>query len=707
MFGFVTSSSAKTSVHAIRVRNLVLVLLSLLVPNLSKAKDPVKALAPHYRAWLEKEVPYIITRQEKDLFLEAASDDARDKFIDRFWEIRNPTPGSPDNAYKTEHYRRIEYANQYFGHASHTDGWKTDMGRIYITLGEPAQRQKLLGLQKVTPMEIWFYSNGNRALPPFFYIVFYQREISDDFRLYSPYSDGPEKLITSVVGPTRMNALHILTQDAGRDVARETLSLLPNEPVDWDTGQVSLQSDVMLATIKNLANNPISQEQLKLRQRLLEDVNHRIVLGDEFLDVLTVPLRDSVGNMNLHYVLRLKKPQDFTIGESAKSGFYYSILMSVKVRTAEDKLILSQEKKIAKNITQQEFDEVKDKVFGYQGWLSLPPNKYKIEFQLTNLLKGAAFRKEVEVIVPPVSVDSLQVSNLVPFRDAKAISSEAQKVLPFSGAGVRFTPLAGQELELIQGQEINFFYQVWDIPALRASRAGKKLQVDYSYGRMGAGDAQTIHDEIALEQLDTGGSILNGKRIPTVDLQPGNYRLAMTLRDSDSTAKVFGFLSFSVYPTANSTAAWDITDEDIGDDLKTGKADYQRGLCYIALDDKLHAIASLEKAYARNPDDERFRTALVELYFGQQTYPRILELYGDGFKDTTDESTILRVAESFDKMGDVKKAVSLLELGTTLKPASGPLQLALAEYYRKTGQTQKAAAAEQKGKQFLAAHPES
>ncbi len=299
---------------------LTLALLVSFSTALYSAKPTSKDLAPHYRDWLNKDVAYIITRQEKETFLQAANDEARDRFIERFWEIRNPTPGSPDNAYKTEHYRRLEYASQYFGHASHTNGWKTDMGRIYITLGEPSQRQKLLGLQKVTPMEIWFYSNSNPALPPFFYIIFYQREISDDFRLYSPYSDGPERLITAEVGSTRSSALKILIQDAGKDVARETLSLLPDEPVDFQNGQISLQSDVMIGTIKDLANNPLSQQALELHRRFLEDVTHRIVLGQDFLDVLTVPLRDATGNMNLHYVLRMKKPEDFTIGEAAKAA---------------------------------------------------------------------------------------------------------------------------------------------------------------------------------------------------------------------------------------------------------------------------------------------------------------------------------------------------------------------------------------------------
>src|SRR5260370_35747284 len=104
------------------------------------------------------------------------------------------------------------------------------MGWTYLSLGEPAQRQQLLRLQRITPMEIWFYSNSSRALPPFFYIVFYQRDPMDEFRLYSPFSDGPEKLITAVAGPTRQTTTNKICPSAREDVARMAPRPLPQTP---------------------------------------------------------------------------------------------------------------------------------------------------------------------------------------------------------------------------------------------------------------------------------------------------------------------------------------------------------------------------------------------------------------------------------------------------------------------------------------------
>ena len=694
-----------TGLTSMRSKVLVVLVLFLALPSLCSAKDPTKALPPRYRDWLKKDAVYIITNEEKDAFLSLTADDARDRFIERFWEIRNPTPGSPENSYKNEHYRRIEYATQYFGHVSHTEGWRTDMGRIYITLGEPAQRQKLLGLQKITPMEIWFYSNSSRALPPFFYIVFYQRDPMDEFRLYSPFSDGPEKLITAVAGPTRQNALNILSHDAGKDVARVTLSLLPDEPVDFTSGTVSLQSDVMLSTIRNLPNNPIFREELATRRSLLEDVTHRVVFGEEYLDIATVPLRDSAGNTNLHYVLRLKHAEDFTVGQSAKGSYYYSVLVSANVKGPDGKLIFTDERKISKSLAETQLEDLKDKLFGYEGWLPLPPGKYKLEFRLANLVGNTAFHREVEVAVPDPHAGSLQISNLMPFSDARMIPPQTGSTEPFSGAGVKFTPLAGQETVLVQGQALKFFYQVWTPSVTGALRTGKKLQVDYVYGRLDdPASNKTIHDEIPLNQLDAGGSVINGKQIPTTELSPGNYRLAMTLRDPESGAKAYGALTFAVNTIVAATPAWDTSD----DKADAGTAEYQRALCYLASGGRGNAIQWLQTAGTRNPNEERFRNKLIELYFDRQNYDKVIELYArNALSESTDEQTIVRIAESFDKSGDVQKAVGVMESGTHLNPGSGPMLLGLAEYYRKAGEPQKAAAAEQKGRQLMSNHPES
>jgi len=86
-----------------------------------------------YKKWLDQDVSYIITGEEREAFLKLSNDEERDQFIEQFWLRRDPTPDSIENEYKEEHYRRIAYANEHF--AAGIPGWKSDRGRIYIMYG--------------------------------------------------------------------------------------------------------------------------------------------------------------------------------------------------------------------------------------------------------------------------------------------------------------------------------------------------------------------------------------------------------------------------------------------------------------------------------------------------------------------------------------------------------------------------------------------
>jgi GWxTD domain-containing protein len=94
-----------------------------------------KELETPYKKWLNEDVVYIITDEERTAFHRLNTDEEREQFIEQFWLRRDPTPDTIENEFKEEHYRRIAYANERY--ASGIPGWKTDRGRIYITYGPP------------------------------------------------------------------------------------------------------------------------------------------------------------------------------------------------------------------------------------------------------------------------------------------------------------------------------------------------------------------------------------------------------------------------------------------------------------------------------------------------------------------------------------------------------------------------------------------
>jgi hypothetical protein len=73
-----------------------------------------KELETPYRKWLNEDVAYIITDEERKAFKRLSTDDERESFIEDFWLRRDPTPDTEENEYKEEHYRRIAYANERF-----------------------------------------------------------------------------------------------------------------------------------------------------------------------------------------------------------------------------------------------------------------------------------------------------------------------------------------------------------------------------------------------------------------------------------------------------------------------------------------------------------------------------------------------------------------------------------------------------------------
>ena len=88
-----------------------------------------------YKTWLDQDVTYIISDEERKAFRTLSNDEERDSFIEQFWLRRNPSPDSPENEFREEHYRRIAYANEHF--AAGKPGWKTDRGHVYIAFGKP------------------------------------------------------------------------------------------------------------------------------------------------------------------------------------------------------------------------------------------------------------------------------------------------------------------------------------------------------------------------------------------------------------------------------------------------------------------------------------------------------------------------------------------------------------------------------------------
>jgi GWxTD domain-containing protein len=125
------------------------------LPSMSESSRENTGVEGEYQKWLNEDVRYIISDEERAEFNKLDTVQQRDAFVVAFWESRNPTPGSGRNPYKEEHYRRLAYANTHF--AAGSPGYASDRGRFYIMYGPPDSVESRPGLSP--PDETWSYKS--------------------------------------------------------------------------------------------------------------------------------------------------------------------------------------------------------------------------------------------------------------------------------------------------------------------------------------------------------------------------------------------------------------------------------------------------------------------------------------------------------------------------------------------------------------------
>jgi GWxTD domain-containing protein len=672
-----------------RLLSSILLLLSL---SLSlHAVDPTKNLSPRYRHWINEEVNYIIESEERKQFLVLSSDAERENFIKLFWEARNPSPGSDVNEYREEHYRRLAYANQYFGNINAQDGWRTDRGHIYIVLGEPKQKANYPESHNVRPLQIWFYEGANPALPSHFYVVFYKRSIGEDYTLYSPYQDGPSRLVTGLEGKNdQKNNLDIIKRSLGNEVARTAISLLPTEPVDLNDYSPSMQSDVLLSTIKGLADNPLTKETLAQR-RGNERVTTSIFLGANTAVIQPAVFRDNDGRMTVHYVISYARPEQGIVGLMPDKRTGYSLTLQTSVLTKDGKPIYVQNERLTGIVNESQAAMARSKRFGAESRVPLASGDYQIVATLTNDLNHQAVRERTEISVPDPARATWGLSKVLVFSPQPPVRDPGGS-LPFSVSGLRFVPKGVQQTSLHPGEPLRVLFQIWSKPSDPATREGHKVKVHYVYGTMQAGQQTHQEDEeIDAANFDASGTMLTGRTLSTEGLAVGNYRLVITATDDTTQQKAYANLTFHVSGDSEMTDLW--TAYDAIADSKRGNAidDYKRGLSAAAQGSSDAATSWFERALADDPQYIPALTRLVDLLAQTGRSKEIAALSAKvDMSHEMSQQTAIQMSQANARVGDYPQATKILEYEMGFQPPSSELLLALADVYQRQGNVAKA-----------------
>ena len=133
------------------------------VKNLDLATDQLQYIAK------EGELGYI-----KDA---NTAEEKQSRFLE-FWKKRDPNPNTPRNEKMEDYYAKVEYANKHFKH--YMEGWRTDMGMVYIIFGAPNNVDRHPFDIDSKPYEVWSYYELNHQF------IFVDQTGFGDYRLITP-----------------------------------------------------------------------------------------------------------------------------------------------------------------------------------------------------------------------------------------------------------------------------------------------------------------------------------------------------------------------------------------------------------------------------------------------------------------------------------------------------------------------------------------
>lgn len=622
---------------------------------------PKPKLPEQYKKWLDQDVVYIITDDERKEFLALTTDDQREKYIEDFWNVRNPKHGSERNAYKDEHYARLAYANSHFGRESNTPGWMTDMGRTWILFGKPSSQHNFPGYSQIYPLELWFYENTFDVpdLPRFFYVMFYSDGGTAEYKYYRPFLDGPMKLVRGSQFNSNKDVYKFL-QPLGGDVAHASLSLVPSEPVDTVNYTPDLSSDMMIAHIVNFANDPFNVKKLREMRSLHARVSSYFMVDQNRpLAISSLVLTDPTRKSWLDYGVLI---DDAKLG--VRDGAQLKVALSYRLTTAAGEIILEDGEERTWPAFADASADAKFAPFVLASRLPIEPGSYKLEIEINNRQAQQTFKGETEVASGPVKQPSFSGPLVTTSVDRVARPSSFQ---PFQYFGVQFHPSARHEIN--HPEPLRLLFELHE-PA----GATDDYEVEYVVASLQDRDARRSSIDKVPHSEFKDGRLLKSKSILVNDLENGDYRLIVNLRK----AGYKEVIASSNTPLRIAAEKAELPLYFLADTQALGRpgiAAYMRALEAVSQKDEGSAAEYFRQALDQNPANAFAGESLVQLYFGQRKYSPIADLYrklGLGaFKSSP--VTLAQIALSFRQSGDTEQARSVIAAGLSLFPGNATL----------------------------------
>jgi GWxTD domain-containing protein len=549
---------------------LVLILLAILAgavgaslygsPGGDKDKDEKKEEKRHqkaiqkenesaYKQWIEQEVPYIITPEERAAFKKLTTDDEKEQFIEAFWERRNPNPGSPENEFKEEYYRRIAYTNEHY--ASGIPGWKTDRGRIYIMYGPPDEvdshpsggtydrpPEEGGGSTSTYPFETWRYRYidgiGNNVE-----LEFVDPTMTGEYHYTIDPGEKDALLHVPNAGLTDMEAMGMasktdrFTRTDGMTIG-QSMGGTPesmNEFTRLDLyAKIFKPPDVKFKDLKAVVTSRISSQLLPFDVR--EDY---IRVTEE--SVLT-PITVQVANRDLQF--------------QNKEGVMHAVLdVYAQLSTPGGRIVNTIEESVAVDVPEHDFEQYLNRREVYQKVLPLKPGLYKLSVVVKDDQNGHTGSMELGIHVPHfdegcIGSDTarsckLSTSSLILADQIQPLPTSMVGSGPFVIGGTKVRPSVNQTFT--RDQNLGIYMQVYN---LGVDPKTHKPSAEVHYDILKDGKAILTKTQDAGEIKNAAQQVTLQQVMKLQPLEPGKYTVQIQVTDNIKKQTVSPSATFTV-----------------------------------------------------------------------------------------------------------------------------------------------------------------
>jgi GWxTD domain-containing protein len=502
-----------------------------------------KELETPWKKWLNEDVVYIITDEERKAFKQLNTDEEREQFVEQFWLRRDPTPDTVENEFKEEHYRRIAYANERY--ASGAPGWKMDRGRIYITFGPPDEidehpsggtynRPTAEGGGETTtfPFEDWRYRYiegiGNDIM-----IEFVDTTMTGEYHMTMDPSEKDALTYVPGAGLTLAEQLGMSDKMARfnrTDGTHMGAALGGNAPASYN------QFD-RLEQFAKLQMAPTVKYK-DLEAAISTRITYNILPMQVRIDYVRVTESSVLANITVQFENRDLQFQK-------KEGVEKSLVtLFGRVTSMTRRPITTFEKPLEVNAPPDMLAKYAQQKEIFQQSVPLAPNRYRLNIVAKDTVSGNMNNYEVALDVPHFDEDKLGSSSLIIADKIEALPTSSIGGGMFAIGDVKVRPRVGNMFT--KDEKMGIYLQVYNFgPDEKTQKPSGSIE--YEIDKVGTNEKVTdFSEDLASIRNASASQVTIEKLLPLTSLPAGTYTLKVKAIDKNRNQTVMQQANFTV-----------------------------------------------------------------------------------------------------------------------------------------------------------------